>query len=264
MCLRPDTLKVYLAAVKDRLTAFRAAGCRFTDHALDNGFTYIPDDGQNESRFARLLQGALPENEKAALQSCILKRLAGFYARLELTMQLHMGAQRTTSTRLRSLAGKAGGYAAIGNSVSIASLCAFLDDVEQAGGLPHVLLFSLNPADNAALATLCGSYSADGKAALISQGPAWWWCDHYQGMVSMLDTFACHSVLSTFVGMTTDSRSILSFVRHDYFRRVLCRWVADMVSAQRLPEDMDILQDMIIRMCYTNAKTRIGGLSDAF
>lgn len=255
----PQTLCDYLAAIGEKLSDFYAAGCRFTDHALDNGFAYIPDDGKNGSRFTALLNGTLSDSEKAALSSCILKHLAGFYARLKLTMQLHLSAQRTTSARLRSLAGKAGGYAAIGNSVNIAALCAFLDDVEQAGGLPDVLLFSLNPADNAALATLCGSYSADGRQALISQGPAWWWCDHYQGMVAMLDTFATHSVLSTFVGMTTDSRSILSFVRHDYFRRVLCQWMADMVAAHRLPEDMPLLQDMITRMCYANAKARIGG-----
>lgn len=255
----PQTLCDYLAAIWKKLSDFYDAGCRFADHALDNGFAYIPDDGKNESRFTALLEGALPDSEKAALKSYILKHLTSFYAELALTMQLHMGAQRTTSTRLRSLAGKAGGYAAIGNSVDIASLCTFLDDVESASGLPNVLLFSLNPVDNAALATLCGSYSADGRQALISQGPAWWWCDHYTGITAMLENFASHSVLSTFVGMTTDSRSVLSFVRHDYFRRVLCQWLANMVSAHRLPEDMDILQDIVTRMCYTNAKTRIGG-----
>ena len=97
----------------------------------------------------------------------------------------------------------------------------------------------------------------DGCEALISQGPAWWWCDHYQGIVDMLDTFASHSVLSTFVGMTTDSRSLLSFVRHDYFRRVLCQWIADKVACGRLPQDDALLRDLIRRVCYENAKKRL-------
>ena len=146
----------------------------------------------------------------------------------------------------------------MGSTADLQSLTVFLDTVEkQPYGLPHILLFTLNPADNAVFATLCGSYSKDGCQALVSQGPAWWWCDHYQGMEQMLDTFACHSVLSTFVGMTTDSRSLLSFVRHDYFRRVLCQWIATKVAQGRLPEDEALLGSLIKKVCYENAKSRL-------
>lgn len=257
----PKTLSEYLAAVNARLDEFRAKGCHFSDHTLDNGFTYVADDGRNENRFSGLLKGCvLSPGDVASLRSYILKHLAAAYARVGFTMQLHIGAQRSTSTRLRTLAGPAGGYAAIGSAVDVASLTTFLNDVEQTeNGLPNTLLFNLNPADNAVMATLSGSFSSDGRQTLISQGPAWWWCDHHKGMTDMLDTFACHSVLSTFVGMTTDSRSILSFVRHDYFRRVLCQWMADMVSIHRLPEDYTLLADTIKRICYINAKKRIGG-----
>ena len=253
------SLEDYLSAIRIRLDAFRDAGCRFTDHALDNGFTYIPDDGKNEQRFEALLQGQTLENEdKVCLSSAVLTLLAGEYARCGFTLQLHIGAQRTTSTRLRELAGPAGGYAAMGSTADLQSLTVFLDTVEKLPhGLPQILLFTLNPADNAVFATLSGSYSKDGCQALVSQGPAWWWCDHYQGMEQMLDTFASHSVLSTFVGMTTDSRSLLSFVRHDYFRRVLCQWIATKVAQGRLPEDETLLADLIKKVCYENAKMRL-------
>lgn len=254
-----DDLGGYLAAIGSRLDDFQKAGCRFTDHALDNGFTYLPDDGNNENRFMRLLQGKdLSEADKVQLRSFVLTHLASAYARYGFTMQLHIGAQRTTSTRLRTLAGAAGGYAAMGNTANVQSLVTFLDAVEQLEpGLPQVLLFTLNPADNGLFATLSGSYSKDGVKALVSQGPAWWWCDHYQGMEQMLDTFACHSILSTFVGMTTDSRSLLSFVRHDYFRRVLCQWLARRVEQGRLPADEALLSDLIEKICYKNAKMRV-------
>ena len=258
----PRTLFSYLDAVNTRLDEFRIKGCRFSDHALDNGFTYVSDDGNNDSRFSDLLMGVTLDAEDAtALRSFILARLCASYARVGFTVQLHIGAQRTTSNRLHTLAGPAGGYAAIGNTATVTALTSLLNDVEQLPyglGLPNIMLFTLNPADNAVMATLCGSFSADGREALVSQGPAWW-CDHYQGMSQMLDTFACHSVLSTFIGMTTDSRSILSFVRHDYFRRMLCQWIADMVATHRLPDDPALLADTVKRMCYLNAKNRLRG-----
>lgn len=255
------SLADYLLAAEQRLECFRKVGCRFADHALDNGFTYLPDDGKNAERFEILLRGESLSGEDALLlRSEILKQLMARYAAMDFTVQLHIGAQRSTSTRLRKVAGAAGGYAAIGNTVNVASVVALLDAVEQLPqGLPRVLLFTLNPADNAVMATLSGSYSADGKEALVSQGPAWWWCDHYQGIGRMLDDFCCHSVLSTFVGMTTDSRSILSFVRHDYFRRCLCQWMAEMVSCHRLPDTYELLADTVRRICFDNANKRIGG-----
>jgi glucuronate isomerase len=235
-------------------------GCRFTDHALDNGFTYRPDDGKNAQRFADLLAGnPLSQEDKTCLTGKVLSELMSQYASFGFTVQLHIGAQRTTSTRLRTIAGPAGGYAAIGSTVDVLSLTNFLDAVEQSEhGMPRVLLFTLNPADNAVMATLSGSYSKDGYEAFVSQGPAWWWCDHYEGMTDMLNTFVAHSVLSTFIGMTTDSRSVLSFVRHDYFRRILCQWIADKVSCGRMPEDEALLCDLIRRVCYQNAKNRLG------
>lgn len=252
-------LNDYLQAVETRLAAFRAAGCRFADHALDNGFRYVPDDGENPRRFAAILAGqTLSPEDQLQLRSRICRELLVRYAAADFTVQLHIGAQRSTSTRLKAAAGATGGFAAMGSCADVASLTRLFDDAEQQA-LPKILLFTLNPADNGVMATLSGSYSKDGQEALISQGPAWWWCDHYQGIFDMLDNFCCHSLLSTFVGMTTDSRSLLSFVRHDYFRRCLCQWMAEQVSRQRLPDDFEILADTVRRICFENANKRIGG-----
>lgn len=242
-------------AVEKRLESFWEAGCRFSDHALDDGFDYVTEDGKNDARFEKVLRGeGLSDGDKRALSSGILKMLAGMYARNGMTMQLHIGALRSTSSRLRKVAGPAGGYAAIGRSVNVRALTVMLDDMEkQEYGLPKTLLFTLNPSDNAVMSVLSGSYSRDGVEAVVSQGPAWWWCDHYQGMRQMLEHLSVFGVLSTFVGMTTDSRSLLSFVRHDYFRRVLCSWMGEKVQQGVLPDDMEILSETVKNMCYHNA-----------
>lgn len=261
------SLESFEEAIGKRLEDFAEVGCKYSDHALDDGFGYALDDGRNDKRFQAVLRGeALSEEDKLCLTSGILKTLAGFYAKIGFTMQLHIGAKRGTSTRLRELTGPTGGYAAIGNCVNVKALTDILDDIEkQEYGLPKILLFTLNPADNAVMSILSGSYSKDGVEAVVSQGPAWWWCDHYQGMMEMLDHLSVFGVMSTFVGMTTDSRSLLSFVRHDYFRRVLCQWMGEKVQKGVLPDNFDILSDIVKRMCYTNAlKTIKGGNLNAF
>lgn len=147
----------------------------------------------------------------------------------------------------------------MGNSVDVRSLTEFLDDVEQQSGmgLPKIILFALNPADHGMLACLAGSYSRDGVPGLVTQGPAWWWCDHSHGIRSVLDHTAVYGLLSNFPGMTTDSRSFLSFIRHDYFRRVLCDWMAERVLRQDMPKSPELLEALLYDICYGNAKAMI-------
>ena len=128
-----------------------------------------------------------------------------------------------------------------------------LDDLESAHSLPRTLLFTLNPADTEVMSVLTGSYSEDGIASKVGQGPAWWWCDHAQGMRQVLDSMSSYSVLSTFIGMTTDSRSILSMLRHDYFRRVLCSWLGKKVESGDFPNDFDLLASIVRKLSYENA-----------
>ena len=244
--------------LKARLQAFHAAGCRFADHSLDNGFTYVPDDGKNEARFAQFKQDHLPEDERVALISEILRILSGFYAEMGWTLQLHIGALRKTSSRLRQAAGPAGGYAGIGNSCHVQSLVSLLDDLERSGsGLPRVFLYTLNPVDHAMFAVLSGSFPGDGQRGKVTLGPAWWYCDHILGMRDCFENVAAFGVLSVFPGMTTDSRSLLSFVRHEYFRRVFCGWLAEKASHDEMPSDFDTLVKLAENVCYNNAKAII-------
>ena len=244
----PKTLEEYLAAVDARLDAFSANGCRVADHALDDGWRFVLTDFDTAAKLY-----AEGEFADVRLKSFVLGHLACEYSRRGWAMLLHIGAQRFTSSRLRSLAGPAGGYASIGNTADIKSLCAFLDSQDVKGELPKTGLFTLNPADNAALAVLTGSYSQDGVVGKVQFGPAWWYNDHFYGMTDQLENLAAYSLMPQFIGMTTDSRNVLSFSRHDYFRRILCNWLADKTLRGQFPSDEAYLGRIAADISYNNA-----------
>lgn len=248
----PDDL---FAAVEARLDELHAAGCRVADFSLDADFLYLRDDGRNSSRLAALLAGeSLPPPDRTALRSALLRRFGEVCAARRWLWQLHLGALRQTSTRLRRLAGPAGGYAAIGGAAHLPSIAALLDDLEQSGaGIPRTVLFSLNPADLPLLATLTGSFAADGVRGLVQAGPAWWYNDHRRGIAEHLDILASYGVLSSFIGMTTDSRALPSMVRHEYFRRVLSSYLASRAAAGEIPADPAALGPLVRQLAYENA-----------
>ena len=251
-----DSFDGFIQAAAVRLDAFHAAGCRFADHALDGGFRWVDPEGKENEIFRRYLETGETDGH---LESAILLRLAGEYAQRAWTLQLHIGAERGTSTRLRGIAGPAGGYAAIAHPCDITSLTRMLDRIESAPrGLPRVILYTLNPADNASLAVLSGSYTEDGTSGKVQLGPAWWFCDHIHGMRSCFECIAAYGVLSAFIGMTTDSRSFLSFVRHEYFRRVFCGWIAEKADTGEMPENFDALKDLTEHIFYRNAEKLTG------
>lgn len=210
--------------VAERFDAFARMGCRLADQAV------------------------------AGYDNRMLSLLGRECGRRGWILQLHIGAQRHTSTRLRNLAGPAGGYATIGQSCDIAGLCRFLDGLEQDGVLPRTILYPLNPADYASLATLTGSFAEEGVRGKIQLGPAWWYNDHALGICQHLATLAHYGLLASFVGMTTDSRSLLSMTRHEYFRRVLCDWLGDQVQAGVIPSDDRLLDSLVRDLCYENAR----------
>ena len=254
-------LSSFKTAVSKRLDYFKKCGCVFSDHALDNGFKYFEDDGKNEDRFLSLCEEKIDDTEKEKLFVHLLLFLGREYSARDFVMQLHIGAERYTSTKLRNKVGPAGGFACIGNSVDVCSLTKFLDALDGSeNGLPKTVLFTLNPADNALFSVLSGSYSKDGVKGLITQGPAWWWCDHKLGMEEMLSNTSVFSVLSNFIGMTTDSRSFLSFVRHDYFRRILCNWIGEKIDCGEFICDEKQIESLICDLCYGNAKEVFKGL----
>ena len=247
-------------AIMKRLDDFHAVGCRIADHALDDGFRYLPvDENAAAALFRRLLEGALADAERSLLTSAILKMLLGEYAKRGWLLQLHIGAHRRTSTRLRKTLGMAGGFAGIGHSCDIDSLVTLLDDAEcGTHGLPRTILYTLNPADHAAFAVLAGAFAGDGVPGKVQLGPAWWYCDHLEGMRDHFEKAAAYGVLSQFIGMTTDSRSLLSFVRHEYFRRAFCGWLGTKAERGEMPDDIEVLSGLVRAVCYENAKTYIG------
>ena len=244
----PATLEEYLAAVDARLDEFGANGCRVADHALDDGWRFVLTDAQTAAKLYETKEYA-----DVRLKSYVLGHLASEYARRGWAMLLHIGAQRFTNSRLRSLVGPAGGYASIGNTCDIKSLCTFMDSQDVKGELPKTGLFTLNPADNAALAVLTGSYSQDGVVGKVQFGPAWWYNDHFYGMTDQLENLAAYSLMPQFIGMTTDSRNVLSFSRHDYFRRILCNWLADKTLRGQFPSDEAYLGRIAADISYNNA-----------
>ncbi|MBR5025996.1 MAG: glucuronate isomerase, partial [Victivallales bacterium] len=252
---QPKSLDDLSECLSLRLQALQKHGCQFADHALDSDFVYQPDDGHNNARFESWRHGKLPPVEMQYLQSEVLRRLANEYARLHWVLQLHVGALRKTSDRLRRVAGPAGGYATIGNSTDMAALTALLNDMERSqNGMPRIILYPLSPNDLTPFACLTGSFTGDGVRGQIRLGPAWWYCDHRMGIRECLAASAAFGVLSVHPGMTTDSRSLMSFVRHDYYRRVMCDFLAEQAQADELPRDMEILKQLASALAYDNAK----------
>lgn len=234
-------IPTYVEAIAVVLDRFDAAGCRFADHALDAGF------------FEEDVNGEKTE---------ILTRLGVEYGNRGWTLLLHLDAKRKTSARLLSLAGPAGGYAAVGGSFDLSSLCALLGEMERRGRLPDTVLFPLNMNDQAPLSVMQGSFSEDGVASKVQLGPAWWWCDHAMGIQNTLSSIASFGAVSQFIGMTTDSRSILSFVRHEYFRRILCAWLDAQNERGEWALSRETAKEIVLKICYQNAldkmKRRIG------
>lgn len=249
----------YKAAVISQLKKFSNAGCRLADHSLDNGFVFELTSEINASAIFNkwLKTKKINPREIAQLKNHLLFFLAKEYAKRRWILQLHIGAQRFTSTRLRRLSGAAGGFATLGNRCDVGGLCVFFDELEKVNYLPEVILYNLNPADNELFATLTGSYVEDGVPGKIQFGPSWWYNDQYDGIHKQLMALANYSLLSQFVGMTTDSRSVFSFSRHEYFRRILCNQVAEWVQQGNLPNDLSLLSRLVKDISYFNCSRKI-------
>jgi glucuronate isomerase len=241
-----DSLEALLSALTLRMDHFGELGCCAADH----GVTRIPPEraGQAEAAaiFAKRLAGeAFSMGEAWRYKYFLLKHLAAEYARRHWVMELHMGAVRGVNTRAASLM-EDSGFDAIGDT-NIEPLARFLDDLSSSGSLPKTLLFSLNPCDNVALNVLAVCF-----APLVQQGAAWWFNDTKAGIVDQLTVFAERGVLGTFAGMLTDSRSLFSYSRHEYFRRLLCALLGRWVSSGEYPSDINMLGEIARDISYRN------------
>jgi len=250
-----ESLEAFKTAVRIRLDVFNDLGCRVADHALDQPVFEPVADDVAARLFERRLAGDSPSAlELLQLKTTLLVFAGAEYHRRGWIMQLHIGAQRATSQRLRDLAGAAGGFACIGKSSDVAQVCAFLNRLEGDGTLPRTILFTLNPSDTDMYASLTGSFAEDGVPGKVQFGPAWWWCDNRDGIVRQLRALGNMGLLGRHIGMTTDSRSLLSYSRHEYYRRIVCNLVGEWVEAGELPRDQELLEKFVKDICYFNAR----------
>ncbi|AWB45507.1 glucuronate isomerase [Paenibacillus sp. CAA11] len=245
-------------ALQSRVEFFHAHGCRLSDHALDVMKYKAGTSEEAERIFAKRLAGeALTSDEITLYRTELLTALIGFYHAKGWTMQLHLHAFRNNNTPMFQKLGPDTGYDSIHDLPLAESLSQLLDRAECEQGLPKTILYSLNPKDYPVLIALMGCYQKDtpGKMQL---GSGWWYNDTRSGMRDQLTQLADGGLLSRFVGMLTDSRSFLSYTRHEYFRRVLCEWVGELALRGEAPDDPALLAEMIRDISYNNAAGYFG------
>jgi glucuronate isomerase len=253
------TLDELRAALARRHEAFHQAGCRASDHGLERVYAADYTEREAAAAFARARSGdALPAEQVEKLRAALLYDLALLDHRRGWVQQFHLGALRDTSTRgLRAL-GPNAGYDAIGDFPQAVALAKFLDRLDATDQLARTIVYNLNPADTEAFATVIGSFQDGREPGKMQLGSAWWFLDQLDGMRKQLDALSNMGLLSRFVGMLTDSRSFLSFSRHEYFRRLLCRMLGQDVAAGLLPDDRPLLAKLVEDVCFGNAQRYFG------
>lgn len=253
------TFEQFIQALQSRVEFFHEQGCRLSDHAFD----YVPyRDGSMEEASAVFAKGVNGEattlEEEEKFKTYVLRFLGKLYAKLGWTMQLHIGALRNNNTRMYQKIGADVGFDSI-NDLSIAhSLSRFLDSLDTEDTLPRTILYTLNPKDNYVLGTMLGNFQGGGIAGKIQFGSAWWFNDQKDGMLEQMKALANLGLLSRFVGMLTDSRSFLSYPRHEYFRRILCNLIGTWVEDGEFPADMKLLGEIVQGICFNNAHAYFG------
>ncbi|MBE6036034.1 MAG: glucuronate isomerase [Clostridiales bacterium] len=242
------------AALVKSLDFFAAAGCKVTDHGFLR-FRYA--NGDPDHVMAKALEGLpLTEEEIAVYQGALLRFLGAEYEKRGLTMQLHLGPIRNNSPKLMKAFGADAGGDSVGASTDAFLLSAFLGDLEAADALPKTILYNLNPVDSTMLSTMAVNFAADG--AKVQYGAAWWLLDHIRGISEQIDQLMETGLLSGSVGMLTDSRSFTSFARHEYFRRILCEKLGNLVESGQYPWDEETLGALVTDICYRNADAYFG------
>ena len=242
-------------ALLSRMAFFDKMGCRASDHALTVAVCQPASEEELERVFQKRLEGEpLTQEELAAFQTGFLRFVAGEYKRLGWVMQLHYGCRRNNNTRMFHKLGRDTGYDAVLQGTPSLEVAAFLDLLASQDALPRMVLYSLNPNDDEGLNSVIGCFQDGTPLGRIQQGSAWWFNDHKAGMVKQLTAFANGGLLGNFIGMLTDSRSFLSYTRHEYFRRILCNLLGTWVEQGELPNDKTMLHALTARICYENAK----------
>jgi glucuronate isomerase len=250
----PD-FQSYIEALRNRHDYFHQNGCRLSDHGLET--VYAEDYAESEIKniFDKIRSGRKPDaTECLKFKSAMLVELALMDYEAGWVQQLHLGTLRNNSTRLFNAIGRDVGGDSMGDFQIAGPLSKFLDRLDKNNKLPKTILYNLNPRDNALCATMVGNFQDGSVPGKMQYGSSWWFLDQKDGMEEQMNILSNMGLLSRFVGMLTDSRSFLSYPRHEYFRRILCNMLGNDVEGGLLPNDTELLGKMVKDICFNNAK----------
>jgi glucuronate isomerase len=248
-----------VGALRKRHDYFHEHGCRVSDHGLDRAYAEFCPESEAEVIFTRARAGQAADQEAYAKFASNLMRLFGQWnAERGWVMQLHLGPLRNNSTRLMAKVGADAGCDSMGDQPQAEGLSRFLDALDINDELPKTIVYNLNPADNYVVAAMVANFQDGTLAGKVQYGSGWWFLDQKEGMEWQLNALSNLGLLSRFVGMLTDSRSFMSYPRHEYFRRVLCNLVGRDVANGEIPDDDSLVGPMISNICYGNAARYFG------
>ena len=247
------------AALKSRMAFFNEMGCRASDHGLEY-VMYVPaSDAEVEAVFQkRLNEETVTREEELKFKTAFMLFVAGEYAKMGWAMQLHYGCKRDNNTDMFEKLGPDTGYDCINNYAPSGQIADYLNALNAEGNLPKTVIYSLNPNDDEAIGTIIGCFQNSDAVGKIQQGSAWWFNDHKTGMTKQMTSLANLGLLGNFIGMLTDSRSFLSYPRHEYFRRILCEMIGNWVENGEYPKDMKMLERIVKGISYNNAVRYFG------
>lgn len=248
-----------IQALQIRLDYFAENGCTISDHSLEY-VMYAPATGQEvEGIFAKRLSGQmLDRDEKKRFETAFMLALGKEYAKRNWVMQLHFGVKRDNNQKLYQELGADAGIDCISNHTPSDQMADFLNGLAISNNLPKTILYSLNPVDNAAIGTIMGCFQDSSAVGKIQQGSAWWFNDNKTGMIEQMTSLANLGLLGNFIGMLTDSRSFLSYTRHEYFRRIMCELIGSWVENGEYPADYKALEKIVKGISYNNAVAYFG------
>lgn len=246
-------------ALCERIDYFAAYGCLCADHGIDYCMYAEPNITAANKAFAMAMAGQKPEKALAdAYKTLVTLACAKKYTEKNWVMQIHFGCLRNNNKLQFARLGADTGYDAVNSISGVENVAPLLNAFAENNGLPKVILYSLNPSDNTALVSITGCFQEENIRAKVQQGSAWWFNDHRPGMREQLTQLAATGVLGHFVGMLTDSRSFLSYPRHEYFRRILCELIGEWVESGQYPNDKKYLTKLVKDLCYYNTNEYFG------
>jgi glucuronate isomerase len=254
-----DDFAAYLEAIRQRHDFFHSLGCRISDHGVETLYAENYTEAEINTIFRRIRRGSeLRPQEISQFKSAMLYELALLDHEKGWAQQYHLGALRNNNTRMLRAIGPDTGFDSIGDFPLASSMSRFLDRLDLEQRLAKTILYNLNPAQNDVVAAMLGSFQDGSIPGKMQLGSAWWFLDQKDGILQQLNTLSNHGLLSRFVGMLTDSRSFLSYPRHDYFRRILCNLLGTEIEQGLLPDDISLIGSMVQDICYRNAVRYFG------